>query len=89
MIATTSSNTTRETGSNQVNDCEAAMNKLTTGQAAERLQYSQKMVERLIKAGMLKAERPTPTGQYRILEKDLVEYAEVNGISLLPSAPEK
>lgn len=65
------------------------MNKLTTGQAAKRLQYSQKMVERLIQAGMLKAERPTPTGQYRILERDLVEYAEVNGITLLLSVPKK
>ncbi|MCE7982555.1 MAG: helix-turn-helix domain-containing protein [Caldilinea sp. CFX5] len=65
------------------------MNKLTTGQAAKRLQYSIKTVERLIKSGKLKAERLTPNGQNRILENDLVEYAEANGITLLPQDTEE
>ncbi|MBX3011740.1 MAG: helix-turn-helix domain-containing protein [Caldilineaceae bacterium] len=65
------------------------MIKLTTGQVAKRLQYDLRMVQRLIQSGVIKAERPTPTGQYRILEKDLVEYAEANGITLLPLEPEK
>lgn len=64
------------------------MNKLTTGQAAKLLQYELRTVQRLIQSGAIKAERPTPTGQYRILERDLVEYAETNGITLLPQEPE-
>ncbi len=64
------------------------MNKLTTGQAAQRLQCSIKTVQRLIDSNVLKAERLTPTSPNRILEKDLVEYAEANGITLLPQEEE-
>jgi excisionase family DNA binding protein len=48
---------------------------LTTGQAAQQLQVTSETVRRLIEADELKASRLTPTGQYRILESDLREYA--------------
>ncbi len=60
------------------------MRKLTTGQAAERLQFSKQTVLRLIRAGELRAERIQPGAQYRILEDDLTEYAERRGVTLSP-----
>lgn len=60
------------------------MRVLTTGQTAKALQVSIDTVIRLIKSGDIKAERLTPTSQYRIKEADLIEYAEERKIDLLP-----
>ena len=59
------------------------MKVLTTRQAADALQTSIDTVRRLIRDGILKAERLTEDGQYRIREADLREYAQKRGIALL------
>jgi excisionase family DNA binding protein len=66
------------------------MRVLTTGQAAQQLQVTSETVRRLIELGELKASRLTATGQYRILESDLREYASRRDLVLMPDArPEK
>lgn len=62
------------------------MAKMTTGQVAQRLQVSSQTVLRLIRAGVLKAERLTESGQYRILEADLLDYVNRHEVTLLPEA---
>lgn len=59
------------------------MKKLSTRQVAEALQTSRDTVVRLIESGDLPCERLTPTSPRRILEKDLVEYARRNKLTLI------
>lgn len=65
------------------------MSKLTTGQAAKWLQVSSQTVLRLIWLGEIKAERLTSSGQYRILEDELDQYAKRHGLTLLPDRSSK
>lgn len=59
------------------------MQKLSTGQVAKALQISIDTVVRLVESGDLPCERLTPTSPRRILEKDLVEYAQRNKLTLI------
>ena len=57
------------------------MRKLTTGQAAEALQYSVDTVVRACESGELKCEI-SPGGHRRILVDDLIAYAQRRGYAL-------
>lgn len=59
------------------------MQKLSTSQAAKALQTSRDTIVRLVESGDLPCERLTPTSPRRILEKDLVEYALRNNLTLI------
>ncbi len=59
------------------------MQKLSTGQVAKALQISIDTVVRLVKSGDLPCERLTPASPRRILEKDLIEYAQRNNLTLI------
>lgn len=63
------------------------MQKLSTSQVAKALQTSRDTVVRLIESGDLPCERLTPTSPRRILEKDLVEYAQRNNLTLILQQP--
>lgn len=69
---------------------ETDVQKLSTNQVARALQISRDTVVRLIESGELPCERLTPTSPRRILEKDIIQYAQRNNLTLiLPSPNEK
>jgi len=65
------------------------MQKLTTGQVAKALQISVDTVVRLIESGELPCERLTPKSPRRVLEKDILEYAQRHSLTLILPPPNR
>jgi len=58
------------------------MNMRSTRQVGELLQVSCDTVERMIKLGLIQAERVIPRGRYRICEESVLTYAQRQQITL-------
>lgn len=62
---------------------------MSTSEAARRLQVSPDTVLLLIRSSQLPASRLTETGNWRIRQDDLEQYAAKRGIDLVEPEPEK
>ena len=62
---------------------------MSTSEAAKRLQVSPDTVLLLIRSNQLPASRLTETGNWRIRQDDLEQYAAKRGIDLVVPEPEK
>ena len=62
---------------------------LSTSEAAKQLQVSPDTVLGLIRSRLLPASRLTETGNWRIRQDDLEQYAEQRGVALVELMPEK